>query len=365
MRILLVGTGPTFVGGWGTYTTLLHEWLKSMGHTVELCEISASPVSHMTSPFTVWGTAGRITAHAQKFRPEITHCTVEPFALALALVPKRFTGKRVITVHGSYGIRIFDTWWTRILAVRTFKTVAAFIAVSEFTSKRVAEHIKAKNGKHLADTWRSRVRVIRNAAVIPAWNGPHKSGAVRSILCVGEVKPRKGILESLEGCAAYAKISTQPFLFSIVGPVQENSEYVRTIRERITALKLESSVEITGPVSSDELRERYAKADMLLMPAKTTHDTFEGYGIVYIEANSYGIPCIGPEKSGAAEAIKEGKTGYRVNPENPQAMASAMKKILDTSMIKPADCRSWAENHEPKKVFPAMEAVYVSILKNT
>ena len=43
---------------------------------------------------------------------------------------------------------------------------------------------------------------------------------------------------------------------------------------------------------------------------------FEGFGLVFLEANAKGMPCIGSINCGAEEAILNGKTGYIVDPYN-------------------------------------------------
>jgi len=62
----------------------------------------------------------------------------------------------------------------------------------------------------------------------------------------------------------------------------------------------------------DTPQELYKNADLLLVPSYTNKTSFEGFGLVYIEANAYGVPVIGPNTSGAAEAIKDGAYDYLI-----------------------------------------------------
>ena len=113
-----------------------------------------------------------------------------------------------------------------------------------------------------------------------------------------------------------------------------------------------------GPLSDAELAKAYKEADLLLVPSQTTETSFEGFGLVYIEANAYGVPCIGPERSGAAEAIEDGKSGYTVSAHDPALIAKRMHWILNEEKISAASCRAWAEAHSIEKTVNAVEEVY-------
>jgi phosphatidyl-myo-inositol dimannoside synthase len=109
------------------------------------------------------------------------------------------------------------------------------------------------------------------------------------------------------------------------------------------------------------LERFYGEADLFLMPAKTTLTTFEGFGIVFLEANARGVPCIGPQRSGAAEAIAEGRSGFRVDPRDPLQIAERMHRILDEHAIDPSHCVAWAREHSLEAQLQAVENVYASL----
>ena len=73
---------------------------------------------------------------------------------------------------------------------------------------------------------------------------------------------------------------------------------------------------------------------------------FEGFGLVFLEANAKGMPCIGSINCGAKEAILNGKTGYIVDPYNFKVIAQKMDLILNKNAIKPQDCTEWAKQND-------------------
>jgi phosphatidylinositol alpha-1,6-mannosyltransferase len=65
------------------------------------------------------------------------------------------------------------------------------------------------------------------------------------------------------------------------------------------------SVRFLGPVASPDLPGLYSASDVYVMASRSLeHDSnFEGFGITYLEANACGIPAIGADSGGVADAI--------------------------------------------------------------
>jgi glycosyltransferase involved in cell wall biosynthesis len=74
----------------------------------------------------------------------------------------------------------------------------------------------------------------------------------------------------------------------------------------------------------DELRRDavYAAADVFVLPS-----TGEGFGIVFLEAWNFGLPCIASNRDAAREVIRDGVDGFCVDPE-PDRIAEAVGALL-------------------------------------
>jgi glycosyltransferase involved in cell wall biosynthesis len=114
----------------------------------------------------------------------------------------------------------------------------------------------------------------------------------------------------------------------------------RSVRERIPGARLliagppslqvdEPGVKCLGflrkgvPREWGELRAAYASADVFCLPTR-----FEPFGIVFVEAMLFGLPCIGPDAWAVPEIIEDGVTGVLVPPDDAPALADALVGIL-------------------------------------
>ena len=356
MHILLLSDGTEKPGGWQTYTRDLAQGLRNQGHTVTVTTDLGSPISFLTNPLQSFFGATKLKKTLRDHTPDIVHITVEPYAMMMPFLGKEIAKKTVLTIHGSYGVRPLQGW-NRLLAKQYYKTLKQCITVSQYTKKRVIEELQKTCGDHLANEFERKTTVIPNAVRLPVSPGAKKESDVKQIISVGGIKPRKGIVESLQAIAAYRTMGDIDVHFSIYGPYKKDGYYEK-VQNTIYGLSLGDKVTIAGNVSEEELRSAYASSDLYLMPAKTTHDAFEGFGLVYLEANAYGVPCIGPETSGAAEAILEGETGFHINPQDPQQIAEKMKLILEEGAIKEENCRAFAQKHSIEKMTEKVLEIY-------
>jgi len=83
-------------------------------------------------------------------------------------------------------------------------------------------------------------------------------------------------------------------------------------------------------VPDDERNRWLRRADLLAMPSRLPQGRLagEGFGIVYLEAGSYGKPVVAGNVAGAVDAVEDGRTGLLVDPSDPTAVAGAITRLL-------------------------------------
>lgn len=103
------------------------------------------------------------------------------------------------------------------------------------------------------------------------------------------------------------------------GIAQENG-----VADRVTFL---------GRVDDAMLAEEYRHCDLFVMPSRmdpAPDKSFwgEGFGIVYIEAQSTCRPVVASNQAAAPETLQDGVTGLTADPDSPRAIADACVRIL-------------------------------------
>ena len=105
-----------------------------------------------------------------------------------------------------------------------------------------------------------------------------------------------------------------------------------SLMKLVETLSLSEEVKLLGAVSEKQKEELYISSDYFLLPSvyDRTDGSIEGYGIVFIEANAYGLPVISGNTGGMTEAVKDGVTGYQCD-GTVESIAQKIRTMLDTS----------------------------------
>jgi glycosyltransferase involved in cell wall biosynthesis len=234
--------------------------------------------------------------------------------LASLFIPNlRYT----LVAHGLEVWRPF-TWLER----RALQGAWRILCVSDYTRREILSRIP------LAP---ERVIVVPNA-LDPALEAPAavpRSGppVILTVSRLASADRYKGIDHLIEAMPAI--LSTTPSVtLRIVGRGDDRPRLEQLARDRgVTA-----SVEFTGYVNDDQLRDEFAGCTIFALPSQK-----EGFGLVYMEAMIHGKPCIAAQAGGAPEVITPGSgllVPYADVPALATACTTALSKPWDTPLIR-------------------------------
>jgi glycosyltransferase involved in cell wall biosynthesis len=86
---------------------------------------------------------------------------------------------------------------------------------------------------------------------------------------------------------------------------------------------LADAVEFLGHVPHDQLADHYRRATLLVLPSLS-----EAFGRTVIEAMACGVPVVGARTGGIAETVSHMENGLLVPPNDPEALAEAMIRLI-------------------------------------
>lgn len=139
------------------------------------------------------------------------------------------------------------------------------------------------------------------------------------ILFVGNLIERKGLHTLL---SALARVNFTDWRLRVVGRDDVEPAYVRRCRNLVTSADLENQVEFLGALNDGNLVQAYRTSQLLAVPS-----TFEGFGIVYLEAMRWGVVPIAGKAGGSSEIIQNGINGWLVPPGDEAVLAAVIETI--------------------------------------
>jgi len=149
-----------------------------------------------------------------------------------------------------------------------------------------------------------------------------KQGDKVHLLFVGHLTEAKGVLDLLQ---AVALLPQEPGWFlHVVGGGSDIAT-----RAKATALicdhGLSAQVRMHGRVTGEQLHDLYRQADIFVLPSY-----WEGYGIVFLEAMSFGLPVVSTDAGAIPEVVLHGQSGLLVEAGNIQDLSAAMSSLIDS-----------------------------------
>jgi rhamnosyl/mannosyltransferase len=342
------------LGGIENHLRLLAEGLTTRGHTVTVLVTSLNHRTHVETPqpgLTIIKAARVIhTAStpvslamlslARQLRPDIVHLQFPypPGDLAALAVPHRpplVISYQSDIVRQRTLLRVYRPLLELTLhrAARIIASNPAYIVSSPFLRRVAAKCRVVPLG---IDTTRFgqvdqhqvaglRDRLLGATGVPSVQNGEvvhPTAGAGHLLLFVGRLRYYKG-LHVLIDALAMLGMASEPgpqLLIAGSGPERER------LQARAAARNLATQVHFLGDVSDADLPALYRIADVFVLPA---HLRAEAFGLVQVEALASGLPCVSTELgTGTSFVNRHGETGLVVPPDDPVALAAALRTLL-------------------------------------
>ena len=242
------------------------------------------------------------------FGPDVIHAH-EPLTPSTSMLAVRATGAPVVaTFHASLGrSRLMEVASPLLSAV--YRRVDAGIAVSEAAAAFLARAIPGE------------VDIVPNGLDVDrfAHPGPPAEGMPpgRLLLWVGRLDPQKGFPVLIR---AFARLADAfPDLWLLVAGDGRDRGAAGSLPEAVRR-----RVRMLGAVRHEDLPPYHAAAEVFVSSATAR----ESFGYVLVEAMAAGLPVVATDIAGYREVVRDGVEGLLVPPNDPDALARALARIL-------------------------------------
>lgn len=344
MKILFITNNLTKTSGWERYGFELVSRMQdsneifavvesnSDAFRIEKFPILRQPQEYLFSPINWLKDSSRINKIIEIFDPDVIHFLVEPYVQLLPFL--RLKSRRVIlTIHGTYSllheaVSREKRFFSKSMYVRALKKVDKISCVSNYTMNRfLGEYPKFSNKVYVIKSGAS-VFPRPDSFIVESVKHEYNLHGKWPILgTVGAVKHRKGQLDTLH---AFIKIQQiyHDAIYIMVGSTADWS-YVEKIRYFAKQNGIEDSIRIIDSVATDtRLSAIYSILDVFMLNSNNYKNSFEGFGLTILEANSFGKPAVGSMNCGIEDAIIEGVNGYRSAQGDSNDIAEKTLRVL-------------------------------------
>ncbi|MET9814808.1 glycosyltransferase [Streptomyces sp. NPDC006355] len=157
---------------------------------------------------------------------------------------------------------------------------------------------------------------------VPARRRPHR------LLACGRLVPRKGYDQAVR---ALARVPDAELLIAggpAAGLLDDDPE-ARRLRRLAERTGVADRVRLLGAVDPAAMPALIGSADLVLCTP-----VYEPFGIVPLEAMACGVPVVATDVGGHRDSVADGITGRLVPPQDPEAVAAAVRELLTDDALR-------------------------------
>jgi len=246
------------------------------------------------------------------------------------LLMKSLKTPLVATVHHPLAIdrqsdlaytRSFKQRWSRIMFYPFFMQNIVTRRMDRVITVSKSSAHKARKAFKVAD---AKLRVVYNGVDTDIFKKRHDvKKEPNSLIVVTNTRDRnKGIIYLLQALA----LMREQVKLTIVDDKPPQNDYAPGL---VRQYGLEDMVNFTGRLSHKEVAQKYAAAEIAISPS-----VYEGFGLPAAEAMACGVPVVCTTAGALPEVVEHDKTGILVPPKNPQALATAIKTLMDNAELR-------------------------------
>ncbi len=281
----------------------------------------------------------RVASLARQHKPRFAWCdSVRPSAYTAKWAHERVGTKYGVLVHGGDILKelhaIHHSAWARRTLKALFGSAVAVVANSQWTREQAQKVLRELGLDPLAE----HVRVVPLGTDPEQFRPGLDTREVRAryrlngdlwVLTVARLEPYKGVDTVLKAVAQLRKQNIDVH-YLVIGTGKEKDAYKKLAAD----LKIADAIRFVGTVPEADLPALYNTASVYLGISRRADGTrVEGFGISLAEASACGLPVVAGKSGGLAEAVRDGETGFVVEPDAPEGVAEALGRLLSDQLL--------------------------------
>ncbi|MGI5827096.1 MAG: glycosyltransferase family 4 protein [Patescibacteria group bacterium] len=252
-----------------------------------------------------------------------------PLGTAAWLASRFVKGEYVVVLHGMDFTFAHKKKRKAFLSKQILVGAKKIISANSYVAALVSERYPSLSSKVVVvNPGISQTSHLDSGNQAPFLREKYQLGNKVILLTLGRLVARKGVDYTIKALAELTPAEREGLAYVVVGSGPEEGNW------RLLAEKTGVSVIFTGTASENEKWSWLNLCDILIMPSREINGDLEGFGIVYLEANLNGKPVIAGRSGGVSDAVAHGVSGLLVDPEDPAAIALAIKTLSSDPVLR-------------------------------
>ena len=253
--------------------------------------------------------------------------------------------KVLITIHGSELLRFCRNPVERSMFKKCLENCERVHVLSKYNQRKLLVFLPTIKRKIVLISGAPSSNITKNT-----FSKKYNNNKIIKIICVARIHPRKGqdkLLHSLIDLPI--KIQSNLVVY-FAGPIIDE-KFFKSVR--ILSNNFEGKVIFEGDCSDQKLAFLYSDSDIFALTPMEMKNSIEGFGLVYMEASSFGLPVIANRTGGIQDAVLENKTGIIADPQNLNSLTEAFDRLITDHKLRKKlgeNGKKWAKSHNWQKV---------------
>ena len=263
--------------------------------------------------------------------------------------------KKIAIIHGHEPI--FGNLIKQRLTLTSLKKADHFVAVSRFSKLTLESKYQL--------TLKQSISIIPNGidpVYLKSWHDsfvlasksePLKQGYPK-LLTIGHTSPRKGQHNVIQALPAIKRLYPE-VIYYVVGRDVNNACLIEIAK----SLGVSENIQFIPPrLEHFELLQFYQSADIfMLLSENQPNGDVEGFGIVALEANYFGVPVIGSKGCGVEDAVSDGYSGFLIDAHNVDEIADSVNSIIQNYNHFSLNAKEFAKQHKWSNIVKQFESI--------
>lgn len=324
-KVLIITSTADRNAGIGRLSGALIDSLKQKNVDVDVMTCNASPPALQIIKES-------LSARRRASQAEIVHAfDVWPWGIYAWFAVIGTKKKLFLSGIGTYSISPFYYLLRRVLAKTVYRRAQEVFCISTYTCNRIREHMPVLRNLSVVHLGTTGFQRVEKKEIEDVRQKFELVGKGPIIFTAGDVKHRKGQFDTLR--AVIRLKEKYPDIAYVLAGSTNNKTYVEQMKQYAQENDFETSLIFAGKVVNDQmLGAFYGLADVFAMNSNNEgkyEEHIEGFGLVFLEAASMGLPVVGSRNCGIEDAIEDGYNGYLTNQGDDQDIARAIDRVLN------------------------------------